>query len=200
MFTDTVHVQEPVDDAVSKTKAPGHEGTKAPRHEDPGRPRRRGEYEGNAKDAKDAKDCNTTRWDFRFARRACPHAHAHVQRNVKQVPVPSSCPPSPWVIESPRNEAGGAGAKYREGERNRLWRGARTEASETVALATARKPRDAATKPEAIAAARARGVAQLGLERCVRDAEAAGSNPVAPTILKSGPFGESVERPSLCQH
>ena len=29
---------------------------------------------------------------------------------------------------------------------------------------------------------RVRGVAQLGLERCVRDAEVAGSNPVSPIL------------------
>ena len=34
-----------------------------------------------------------------------------------------------------------------------------------------------------------RGVAQLGLERCVRDAEVAGSNPVAPTNAKDRSFG-----------
>jgi hypothetical protein len=28
-----------------------------------------------------------------------------------------------------------------------------------------------------------RGVAQLGLERCVRDAEVAGSNPVTPIVF-----------------
>ena len=32
----------------------------------------------------------------------------------------------------------------------------------------------------------------------VRDAEVAGSNPVAPTILQKRPFGEKVERLSPC--
>ena len=35
------------------------------------------------------------------------------------------------------------------------------------------------------------------VERCVRDAEAAGSNPVAPTYLQIRPFGENVKRLSL---
>ena len=35
------------------------------------------------------------------------------------------------------------------------------------------------------------------LERCVRDAEVAGSNPVAPTQLDFRPFGELVKRLSL---
>ena len=38
-----------------------------------------------------------------------------------------------------------------------------------------------------------RGVAQLGLERLVRDQEVAGSNPVTPTFFRDKPFGEYVE-------
>ncbi len=37
------------------------------------------------------------------------------------------------------------------------------------------------------------------VERCVRDAEAAGSNPVAPSWLDMRPFSEKTERLSLCQ-
>lgn len=36
------------------------------------------------------------------------------------------------------------------------------------------------------------------VERCVRDAEVAGSNPVAPTIFRNEPFGEYVEGLSHC--
>src|SRR5262249_30708480 len=40
-----------------------------------------------------------------------------------------------------------------------------------------------------------RGVAQLGLERLVRDQEVGGSNPLAPIFLRNEPFGEHVEGP-----
>ena len=36
------------------------------------------------------------------------------------------------------------------------------------------------------------------VERCVRDAEVAGSNPVAPTIFVKKPFGQQVEGLSHC--
>ena len=39
---------------------------------------------------------------------------------------------------------------------------------------------------------------QESVARLVRDREVAGSNPVTPTILQIGPFGENVERLSLC--
>ena len=42
------------------------------------------------------------------------------------------------------------------------------------------------------------GSSSAWLERCVRDAEAAGSNPVSPTFLNFWPFGENVEQLSLC--
>ena len=38
-----------------------------------------------------------------------------------------------------------------------------------------------------------RGVAQLGLERLVRDQEVVGSNPITPTIFPQKPFGQQVE-------
>ncbi len=41
------------------------------------------------------------------------------------------------------------------------------------------------------------GRSSAWLEHCVRDAEVASSNLVAPTILYFGPFGENVERLSL---
>jgi hypothetical protein len=44
----------------------------------------------------------------------------------------------------------------------------------------------------------ASGRGSAWLERLVRDQEVAGSNPVAPTILQIRPFGENVERLSLC--
>jgi hypothetical protein len=39
----------------------------------------------------------------------------------------------------------------------------------------------------------AAGRSSAWLERSVRDAEVAGSNPVAPTIFRNEPFGEHVE-------
>ncbi len=36
------------------------------------------------------------------------------------------------------------------------------------------------------------------VERCVRDAEVAGSNPVAPTIFRNKPFGQQVKGLSHC--
>ena len=44
-----------------------------------------------------------------------------------------------------------------------------------------------------------RGVAQLGLERLVRDQEVASSNLVTPTIPQIEPFGQNVEGLSLFQ-
>ncbi len=41
------------------------------------------------------------------------------------------------------------------------------------------------------------GCGSAWLERCVRDAEVAGSNPVTPTFLQIKPFGEYVKRLSL---
>ena len=44
----------------------------------------------------------------------------------------------------------------------------------------------------------ATGCSSAWLERCVRDAEVAGSNPVTPIIRGNGPFGENVEGLSYC--
>ena len=43
-----------------------------------------------------------------------------------------------------------------------------------------------------------RGVAQLGLERSVRDAEVGGSSPLTPTSLDEKPFGGNAEGLSHC--